>query len=157
MKKGKLLLNWLKEPVGLHLGGNKVFWLKTQQKRRFSDKQMLACFYQENGLQGAVLSYVDLEFANLKGANLEGADLRGAHLLCANLTGANLKGANLEGANLTGANLRGANLRGAVLYGAVLSGANLEGADLRYANLHGFHHDENTIWPVGFDKSRLSS
>ena len=147
MKKGKLLLNWQKEPVGVHLGDNKVFCLKKQKTYSYSNQQMLALFCQENGLQGANLSYAHLLCANLTGANLKGA----------NLTGANLRGANLRGANLTGANLRGANLRGAVLYGAVLSGANLEGADLRYANLHGFHHDENTIWPVGFDKSRLSS
>ena len=97
MKKGKLLLNWLKEPVGLHLGGNKVFWLKTQQKRRFSDKQMLTCFYKENGLQGAVLSYVDLEFANLKGANLTGGYLDPANLRYANLRCADLRDADLRG------------------------------------------------------------
>ena len=137
MKKGKLLLNWQKEPVGVYLGDNNLFCLKKQKIYSYSNKQMLALFYQESGLQGANLSY----------ANLYGVDL----------TGANLYGADLTGANLRGANLRGAVLRYANLYGAVLSGANLEGADLRYANLHAFHHDENTIWPVGFDKSRLSS
>ena len=147
MKKGKLLLNWQKEPVGVHLGNNNVFWLKDQKTYSYSNQQMLALFYQENGLQGANLSY----------ANLYGVDLTGANLYGADLTGANLYDASLTGANLTGANLRGAVLRYANLYGAVLSGANLEGADLRYANLHAFHHDENTIWPVGFDKSRLSS
>ena len=142
MKKGKLLLNWQKEPVGVHLGDNKVFCLKKQKTYSYSNQQMLALFCQENGLQGANLSY--------------------AHLLCANLTGANLKGANLEGTNLTGAdlyraNLSCANLTGGYLDPANLRYANLRCADLRGADLRGVGHNSDTRWPEGFNKSRLSS
>ena len=121
MKKGKLLLNWQKEPVVVYLGDNKAFCIKNQETYSYSNKQMLALFYQENGLQGADLEGVDLRFANLSGADLSGVDLRGADLYCANLYGANLEKANLEGVNLEDA----------------------------------IHH--HTIWPSGFDKSRLSS
>lgn len=116
MKKGELLLNWQKEPVGVYLGlkganHNKVFYIKTQQKEYLTDKQVLAFFYQENGLQGA---------------------------------------------NLRHANLRHANLRGADLIGAKLEGADLNRAVLTGANLYGAKHDKSTIWPTGFNKSRLS-
>ena len=112
MKIGELLLNWQKEPVGVYLGDNNVFYIKNQKTHSYNNKQMLALFYQENGLQGV----------NLKGAYLRGADL--------------------SGAGLSGADLSGANLRGAYLLGV---------------NLHRVHHNENTTWPEGFNKSRLSS
>jgi uncharacterized protein YjbI with pentapeptide repeats len=172
MKKGKLLLNWMKEPVGVYLGDNNVFWLINQSQSRINNKQMLACFYQENGLQGADLSSVILTNAYLRGANLSGADLTYAYLRFANLQGANLRGADLTGANLTHANLRGVNLRSADLRGANLRSAdlrgvnlegvnlefaNLEGAYLQGANLEGAKYNQSTTWPVGLDKSRLSA
>lgn len=87
MKKGKLLLNWMKEPVGVYLGDNRVFCIKKQETYSYSNKQMLALFYQEGGLEGVDLS----------GAILSGSDLRGAILRGADLRGADLRGANLEG------------------------------------------------------------
>jgi len=137
MKKGKLLLNWQKEPVGVYLGGNRIFVLKTQQKTFFSDKQMLGFFYQERGLSGA----------NLEGVDLRGVDLRGVDLTGANLVNTNLRGAVLDRAVLSRAVLSRAYLRFAILQGANLQGANLEGAI----------YSKYTIWPTGFDKSRLSS
>ena len=69
----------------------------------------------------------------------------------ANLSWANLRGAGLRGADLSWADLRGANLRGANLHGA-----DLRGADLTEANLRGADHNDNTIWPEGFNpKERI--
>jgi len=147
MKEGELLLNWQKKPVGIYLGDNKVFWFKDQVQDELSSKQMLALFYQEGGLEGANLEGVSLRYANLEGANLSGAEL-----FCTNLDGADLRGANL-----TYAKLRGVNLRGAKLDGADLRGAYLRDAYLRDAKLFRVKHNENTIWPVDFNKSRLFS
>jgi uncharacterized protein YjbI with pentapeptide repeats len=135
MKKGELLLNWQKEPVVVYLGDNKAFCIKNQETYSYSNKQMLALFYQENGLQGADLEGVDLRFANLSGADLSGVDLRGA-----DLSGVDLRGADLYCANLYGANLAGVNL----------AGVNLSGADLRNVM-----YNRYTTWPEGFDESRL--
>ena len=150
MKKGKLLLNWQKEPVGVHLGHNKVFYIKSQSQSYLNNKQMRALFYQESGLEGANLTETYLYGADLRGANLTGADLTGADLYGANLTGANLSRANLLHTDLRDANLEGANLEGAHLSYADLRCANLTGA-----NLTGAKYDKSTIWPVGFDRSKL--
>jgi len=89
---------------------------------------------------------------SMSGANLTGANLTGANLSWANLTGADLSGANLTGANLTGANLSWANLSR-----ADLSRANLSWADLSRANLSWATTDMYTVFPEGFDKSRLDN
>ena len=91
-------------------------------------------------LEGANLSYANLEDVNLEGVNLRGVNLEDtnlsyAHLGGANLEDTNLRGANLGGANLGGTNLEGVNLEDANLRGANLGGANLEDANLSYANL----------------------
>ena len=130
MKIGELLLNWQKEPVGVYLGDNNVFYIKNQKTHSYNNKQMLAYFYQEGGLEGADLESAILSDANLKGVNFKGANLKDANLSYTDLTGANLEGADLRSANLRSANLTGANLKGVI-------------------------YSQNTIWPVGFDKSRL--
>jgi len=134
MKEGALLLNWQKKPVAILLcsQSNKIFWFEKGTYEAITDKRMKALFFSEEGLQGA----------NLRGTNLYGAKLDRANLIGASLEGASLRDASLRGADLYHANLRGTNL----------SGAKLEGADLT-----GVHHDENTVWPVKFNKSRLSS
>ena len=63
-----------------------------------------------------------------------------------------MSGANLTGANLTGANLSWANLSRADLYSANLYRANLTGANLSWATT-----DMYTVFPEGFDKSRLDN
>ena len=138
MKKGELLLNWMKEPVAVLLcnKSNKVFWLQ-RDKQSLTTKQMKALFFSEEGLQGA--------------------DLRGVKLKDADLINANLRGANLTGADLRDANLRGADLEGAILRHANLIGADLRNADLKDAILRDAYHSKSTHWPDGFDKSRLSS
>ena len=56
-----------------------------------------------------------------------------------------------NGADLTGANLPGADLSRANLTGADLSRADLTGADLTRVRWN-----EETVWPAGFDKDRLT-
>ncbi|MFD0034914.1 pentapeptide repeat-containing protein [Streptomyces sp. NPDC127172] len=68
-------------------------------------------------LEGANLSYADLERANLSLVDLEGANLQGADLSKADLRNANLEGANLMFADLSNAALLGVNLKGASLTG----------------------------------------
>ena len=63
----------------------------------------------------------------------------------------------LQGSDLIGVSLKGANLMGANLYDADLRGAILIGANLYDADLEGANHSKSTLWPSGFDKSRLSS
>ena len=143
MKVGDLLLNWQKKPVAILTcnESNKVFWFQEEKCQKLTTRQMKALFFSEEGL--------------------EGANLSGAYLYCADLTDANLEGADLSGVDLRavvlrGANLRSTNLRDAVLYCADLTDANLEGANLCGAKLEdAIHH--RTIWPDGFNKSRLSS
>jgi len=139
MEEGELLLNWQKKPIAILLcnKSNRVFWFEKGTYEAITDKRMKALFFSEEGLQGSDLIGVSLKGANLIGANLFRADLRGA----------NLYDANLRGANLIGANLYDADLRGAILIGANLYDADLEGAN----------HSKSTLWPSGFDKSRLSS
>ena len=91
----------------------------------------------EEGGEGA-----DLSWANLSEANLSGANLRWAILSEANLSEANLRWAILRGADLRGANLRGANLSGANLSEANLRGANLSEANLSEANI------DFSCWPL---------
>ena len=86
-------------------------------------------------LRNANLEGADLSFTNLEGADLWNANLEGAELGFANLEGANLRNANLEGAELIVTNLEGANLSFANLEGADLMATNLEGANLSFANL----------------------
>jgi uncharacterized protein YjbI with pentapeptide repeats len=150
MKKGKLLLNWQKDPVGVYLGHNKVFYIKSQSQSYLNNKQMRALFYQESGLEGANLTETYLCGADLTGADLTGADLTGADLYRAKLSCANLYRTNLEHADLSCANLSDANL-----IGANLSHANLSYADLRGVDLRGVKYNKSTIWPVGFDISKL--
>ena len=80
----------------------------------------------EEGGEGADLSWANLSEANLSGANLRWAILSEANLSEANLRWAILRGADLRGANLRGANLSEANLRGANLSEANLSEANID-------------------------------
>jgi len=91
-------------------------------------------------LEGAHLSYVNLEFAYLEGASFKGAYLKDASFEGAKLFGVNLEGAYLEdaylmNAKLDGANLKRANLKDSHLDGASLKGANLEDANLESTNL----------------------
>ena len=77
---------------------------------------------------------------NLQGANLSYAQLQGAKLWLAQLQGANLAGAYLQNAKLLDAKLQGtdlseAQLQDAILFSAQLQGAKLVGADLQGANL----------------------
>jgi uncharacterized protein YjbI with pentapeptide repeats len=81
-------------------------------------------------LNGADLSYADLEVADFIIPDLTGADFRAA-----DLSHANLSGAILHGAHLSHANLYNAILSYADLTYAHLSHANLNGADLQFANL----------------------
>jgi hypothetical protein len=80
------------------------------------------------------------------GESLEGADLSFANLNQAELSGANLNRANLSEADLSGASLYGADLSGAKLFHTNLSGADLFKADLREAK-----YGVETKWPGGFD------
>jgi uncharacterized protein YjbI with pentapeptide repeats len=75
--------------------------------------------------------------AQLQGANLSWAQLQGAHLRMAQLQEANLMAAQLEGAILNKAQLQDANLREAQLQGAFLIKAQLRGAYLNGAILEG--------------------
>ena len=101
-------------------------------------------------LQGANLSWMDLQGANLQGANmlaasLEGAVLHGVNFAASNLRAANLRGTDLRkinfraavlvGTNFAGADLTEADLRDVWLYDAELSGANLSRADLSTAKV----------------------
>lgn len=138
-------------------------------------------------LSGANLYDAAASRCYLGGANLSGADLSCAHLIGADLTGAQLLAATLDWASLASADLRAASLQRASLQYTDLEGANLQNADLREANLIGAnlcganltgarldrsilrenlrgtedHHelrfDEETVWPDGFDQSRLPS
>ena len=108
-------------------------------------------------LNGANLSFDDMQNANLTGANLTNSNLPGANMSNAVLTGATLGGTRMNGATLDGvtsgsivgtpilpsgwllvngylvgisANLKGANFMNANLFGADLVSANLSGAIL---------------------------
>jgi Pentapeptide repeats (8 copies) len=103
-------------------------------------------------LGGANLEGVWAGDANLEGAFLENASLEEAWLLGANLTRVNLEKANLAKATLGEANLTGAWLSEANLTGAWLSEANLTGARLDRALANG-----QTVWPVGWDRTRRAA
>lgn len=96
----------------------------------------------ENGL----LKSADLFGANLQGAKLTFANLQEVDLSMAELQGAKLGYANLQGAKLAFANLQEVDLSLAELQGASLVGSNLQGADLRWANLQ-----NTTLSADGFD------
>jgi hypothetical protein len=74
----------------------------------------------------------------------------------AKLKGAYLSFTDLEGADLEGADLRLAYLKGVNLRGADLEGADLSNVDLKEVNLSGVIYDDETKWPKGYDKSRLT-
>lgn len=79
---------------------------------------------------------------SLRRADLRKADLRGVDLASTeNSKGADLSWADLTRADLTEADLTGAELTGADLFNAKLTGANLTRAS----------HNDQTIWPKGFD------
>ena len=123
--------------------------------------------FQNMNLHGQNLVGLQLEGANFRGAhfdkdssmwdiNLRNADLRDAWLLRtimsgANLSGADLRGAFLDGASLVGADLTGADLRGASLDGTDLGGADLTDAELSHWGLKTVCHNDNTVWPEGFE------
>jgi len=94
----------------------------------------------ETDLRGQVLVSADLSGADLAGADLSDAKLHFAKLVGTRLAHATLRRANLAGADLTDADFTGADLRGASLRDVKLRGAVLEGV----------HHDDLTVWPVGF-------
>ena len=83
----------------------------------------------------ANLAAADLSKANLLKTDLWKAQLIVANLWKANLSGAKLREADLLAADLSDADLSAANLWGANLSEAILLGANLSRADLRKANL----------------------
>lgn len=98
-------------------------------------------------LRGASLVNAGLDNARLQGVDLREADLERASLIEASLIGANLSKAfliqaNLSSADLSGADLSGTNLEGAVLHGTILIGATFT---------------EETIWPDGFDPTRVGA
>ena len=78
--------------------------------------------------------------------------MSGANLSWANLSRADLSRANLYRADLSRANLSWANLSRADLSRADLSRADLTGANLSWATT-----DMYTVFPEGFDKSRLDN
>jgi hypothetical protein len=78
--------------------------------------------------------------------------MSGANLSWANLSRADLSRANLYRADLSRANLSWANLSRADLSRADLYRANLTGANLSWATT-----DMYTVFPEGFDKSRLDN
>jgi uncharacterized protein YjbI with pentapeptide repeats len=118
-------------------------------------------------LQGAVLAGANLQRAslletNLQQAMLSDADLQGAMIERANLHGASLGGVDFQGADLQGANLQAAYLAGANLQDALLGRANLQDAKLQDArlddaNLQGAYANEDTRWPVGWDRAQAEA
>jgi len=94
-------------------------------------------------LEGANLSWADLEKANFLETLLDNARLRGARL-----KNAIAMSAYFQRTNLSDAILEGANLQGAYLEGAYISSAHLEGA-----NFHLAHVDSSTlIWVCNVDR-----
>ena len=137
--------------------------------------EMLIIDLREAELIGIKLNGTDLNSVDLSETNLTVVDLRGAKLLGADLNGANLSGADLEEANLSEANLSGANLGGtnlssAILHGVQFDNADLTGAELKFADLSGarldnatllgvnlrdVRYNDATIWPSGFDPTKV--
>ncbi|MGW3994862.1 pentapeptide repeat-containing protein [Amycolatopsis sp. NPDC004772] len=116
------------------------------------------------------LSRVDLRSANLYGANLADAIIRHSNLARVRLGDVRLDRAELQRTDLrqamavrtcfANANLREAHLEGADLRAADLRGADLRGADMRARHLDsalltGALADATTVWPPGFDPSRV--
>jgi uncharacterized protein YjbI with pentapeptide repeats len=130
--------------VGMRLTGADVSWLAEQsgrnENRYASNLGLQRADLRKAHLEGADLSWANLEYVDFREAQLQGADLsrtqlQGANLFQAQLEHANLTAAQLEGAILTVAQLRSADLIGAQLEGAALSEAHLESADLTGAQL----------------------
>ncbi len=86
-------------------------------------------------LNGADLSWANLNNAKLRRTNLSNANLNGTRFISADLTLANLHRSNSEDARFTNAKLEAANLTNANLKGTNFENANLTDADLSFANI----------------------
>jgi uncharacterized protein YjbI with pentapeptide repeats len=124
----------------------------------------------ETRLQGADLSWsqmqqVLLDGANLEGATLDGAQMQGgslpkailrsARLTEAQLQDAKLPGAHLDYAVLNRAHLEGADFSTASLQSAWLEGAQLQGASLREADLRDAHLKDAALQGADLSGARL--
>ncbi len=110
---------------------------------------------RETFLRGADLSDLHLEGAYLSWANLEKAMLFGTHLNDAYLRGTNLKFAKLNTAELRGAHLEQADLSRANLTLAHLEEANLEEAILKYTILEAAHLEKANLKGTNLEKAIL--
>jgi hypothetical protein len=95
------------------------------------------------------------QLPNLTGVNLEGADLSFAELDNANLNGANLKGVNFYFANARSAFLSQADLRGAVLSNINFEDAILGDIDGRGIRMHGAKLGRAKLFQAKLKKARF--
>jgi uncharacterized protein YjbI with pentapeptide repeats len=116
------------------------FWVVQGADLSYANLQQIDLRFQDLHqvkLFRANLSAADLDVADLSGSDMSKAQMNRADLGNANLSGANLNRTDLSQADLYRANLRGARLSNASLTHADLSQADLTGADLAKADLSG--------------------
>src|SRR5690348_15434993 len=120
-------VNWIVRERGWRAGGFDTF-----------DQ---AIDFRRVGVDGAVLSRLDLSFANLSDAIINDSTFSDTDFTGANLSGAFISDSTLSGAKFTNANLSGAFIADNISNEATLTNANLSGAifggDFTNADLRG--------------------
>ena len=142
------LLGWKSEEATRRIVGN----IKRLNKRGIAKIRLTNAHLVGADLMLVDLTKSDFTYADLSGARLSFANLSGADLGATSLNHANMRHANLSGAKLFKADLDEANL-----IEANISGADLTEVDLSKAHLKKLIWDDSTIWPEGFDTSKLPS
>lgn len=135
---------------GINLAGAVLEGLTTHEGSSLNRGNFRGCRLVSASMNGLSLKATIFDAADMRGAVIVGSNCQRATFQDANLARVNFSKSRLRNANLRQANLKGANLQQ-----TDLRGVDFRGADLSQAEFRGAFYDNDTMFDLGINPSRL--